>query len=89
MNTIFNKSFAKSIAKIKDKDLKQKILVVITQIDAAQSLLAIPNVKKMTGFDNFYRIRIGSYRIGFSYNGNDTVELIIVAHRKDIYKLFP
>ena len=47
-------------------------------------------LEHMKGYPGKYKIRIGQYRIGVSLNKKD--RLIIcerIAHRKDIYKLFP
>ncbi|WP_374754821.1 type II toxin-antitoxin system RelE family toxin [Dyadobacter psychrophilus] len=44
--------------------------------------------KKLKGFSNAYRIRIGDYRVGI-FVENNIVELARIAHRKDIYKVFP
>ena len=52
------------------------------------TLSEIKNLKKMQGFLNCYRIKIGDYRIGL-YFENNIVELVRLAHRKEIYKLFP
>lgn len=43
----------------------------------------------MKGHAGFYRIRIGDYRVGFELVNNNEILLILVAHRKDIYKRFP
>jgi mRNA interferase RelE/StbE len=43
----------------------------------------------MVGFSNFYRIRIGDYRVGIELLDLDTILFIAIAHRKDIYKTFP
>ncbi|MDD2983398.1 MAG: hypothetical protein PHQ74_08415 [Crocinitomicaceae bacterium] len=42
----------------------------------------------MTSFTSFYRFKIGDYRIGVELE-NDTINFVIVSHRKDIYKVFP
>ena len=47
-------------------------------------------LEQMTGYPNKYKIRIGKYRIGITIN--KTERLIIcqrIAHRKDIYRVFP
>ena len=42
--------------------------------------------KKLKGFKNFYRLRVGSYRIIYSVEHNKLViEIIKIAHRKDAY----
>ena len=44
--------------------------------------------EKMTGYEDFYKIRFGDYRIGLNKTSTH-IELIRVLHRKEIYKLFP
>lgn len=85
----FDKSFDKSLDKIKDQSLFAKIDKVITLLESAKSLIEVANVKKMSGFRNYYRLRIGLYRIGIEQISKTTIRFIVVAHRKDIYKLFP
>jgi len=53
-----------------------------------QSLRDIRNLKKLKGYKNLFRIKIGDFRIGI-FIENDTVEFARVVHHKDIYKLFP
>ncbi|MGH8000971.1 MAG: type II toxin-antitoxin system RelE family toxin [Brasilonema sp.] len=48
----------------------------------------ITNLKKLKGYDNAYRIRIGDYRIGIIFD-DETVMFQRVLHRKDIYRYFP
>lgn len=88
MEVNFDKSFLKSLEKINDKAVFKKIEKAIIHCESANTLLEIPNLKKLKGFANFYRIKIGDYRIGVEVEGN-SINFIIVLHRKDIYKLFP
>ncbi|WP_202807006.1 type II toxin-antitoxin system RelE family toxin [Planktothrix agardhii] len=46
------------------------------------------HLKKLQGYDTFYRIRLGNYRIGIELN-EDTIIFTRFLHRKDIYKFFP
>jgi mRNA interferase RelE/StbE len=85
----FDKSFDKSLDKIRDTSLFPRVEKVILNIEKATSVAEISNVKKVSGFLDYYRIRIGDYRIGFEKIGVNTVRFIIVAHRKDIYRHFP
>lgn len=85
----FDKSFEKSLEKTKNNSLFQKIEKVIVEFEKAKSLTDLPNVKKLTGYKYYYRIRIGEYRLGFEKISENTFRFIIVAHRKDIYKTFP
>lgn len=89
MKVEFDKSFEKWLSRISDKSLLGKIESVIIQLESAQSLDQILNVKKLTGFKNYFRVQIGSYRLGFELVHKSTIRLIIIADRKDIYKRFP
>lgn len=85
----FDKSFEKSLGKIKDKTILPKIEKTITILEATSSLSVVSNIKKLSGFKNYYRLRIGDYRIGIEQISVNIIRLIIIAHRKDIYKTFP
>ena len=89
MNVVFDKSFNKSIDKIRDIKVKELITKIIISIENADSVDKIPQIRKMTGWQNYYRIKYGDYRIGIELEINNTIRLIIVAHRKDIYRNFP
>lgn len=44
-------------------------------------------VKKLKGFDNEYRLRVGDYRIRYEIDDkNLTVIVLHCKHRKDVYK---
>ncbi|HRO41300.1 MAG TPA: hypothetical protein PL009_00595 [Flavipsychrobacter sp.] len=58
------------------------------EVIAANKISDVKNLKKLTGFNDYYRIRIGDYRIGIFLDG-ETVWLAAFAHRKDIYTYFP
>jgi mRNA interferase RelE/StbE len=88
MKTSFKSSFLKALKKLKEQRLKDQIAGCIEQVEAAENLSDLTNVKKMQGFDNIYRIRIGDYRIGIEVR-DDVVYFVAFAHRKDIYDKFP
>jgi mRNA-degrading endonuclease RelE of RelBE toxin-antitoxin system len=75
--------------KLKKQEIYASIYeLVFTTLPDATSLQELPNVKALVGTSNRYRIRIGSYRIGFEVNG-DQIELMRVLHRRDFYRYFP
>ena len=88
MKVEFKKSFLSELKKLKNKSLKGAIANCIIQIEAARNISQIKNIKKLTGYDFYYRIRIGDYRIGVKIEG-ETVYFVVFEHRKDIYKRFP
>ncbi|TPG40149.1 type II toxin-antitoxin system RelE family toxin [Flavobacterium pectinovorum] len=88
MKVIFGKLFSKDLIKIKDSTLKDNVIQVIIALENVEDIQEIPNIKKMKGHPEAYRIRIGKYRLGFFFDG-EVVELTRFAKREDIYKLFP
>lgn len=88
MKVVFKASFAKDLRKIKDTQLKKQVSQMIQLVEKSSSLHEIEQVKKIMGATNYYRIRIGDYRIGLVIE-NDTVIFVRFLRRKDIYRYFP
>ena len=88
MKIVVQKSFEKDIAKVRDKGLALKVLALIEELETIQKLNEIPHLKKIKTKDNFYRIRVGQYRLGLKLE-EDTLILLRFMDRKDIYKYFP
>lgn len=88
MQTEITRKFQKQIAGCNDRRIKLKVLEIAEEVIAAESMTGIRNSKKLTGYKNCYRIRLGDYRIGIVVENN----LVIFAafdHRSDIYRYFP
>ncbi len=88
MITKFNKRFLKDLEKITQPAVKEDILEVIVNTQKVNTISEIKNIKKLKGHFTAYRVRIGDYRIGL-YIEENVVEFNRIAHRKDIYKIFP
>jgi len=54
----FDKSFEKSLRPIHDPNVLHKLKRIIIQIENSPSLLQIPNIIKLSGFSNYYRIEL-------------------------------
>jgi mRNA interferase RelE/StbE len=74
--------------KLNQASIKRDISDIIEQVEKANFLSEIKNIKKLKGHLTAYRIRIGDYRIGL-FVENNIIEFVRVIHRKDIYKVFP
>ena len=85
----FDRSFSKSLDKLTNKLIREKIQNTIIKLEQAKNLDDLTGVKAMKGHQGFYRLRIGDYRLGFELTAPGELLLILVAHRKDIYKRFP
>ncbi len=88
MKTAYKKNFLKDANNLPDQ-IKSAILdIAFRQIPDTENIQNINNLKKLSGFKNFYRIRYSDYRIGITIQ-HDKVVFLRVLHRKDIYKYFP
>jgi mRNA interferase RelE/StbE len=83
-----DKSFAKDVDKINDGNVLKKLRAFLSFLENAESIHEIPHIKKIEGYDSFYRIKIGDYRLGMEVSRREVV-LIRFLHRKDIYRFFP
>ena len=88
MTVTFRKSFLRDLKKLKDATVRGRVREVIEAVEEADSLSDLPEVKKMSGSSGYYRVRIGSHRIGLAVEGEE-VEFVRALNRKDIYKYFP
>ena len=88
MKTQFRASFAKDLRSIKNKGLLKRIKEVIEQVEKAQTSQEITNLKKLKVGSNYYRIRVGEYRMGLIVE-SDTVTFVRCLNRKEIYRYFP
>ena len=89
MIVTIDKTFQKDVDKIKDAKIKHSLLEVLKDVQLALNLQAIKNLKKLTGYKDSYRIKLGNYRIGLEYANEQELIFIRFLHRKEIYKRWP
>ena len=62
--------------------------MAIESIIAAVNFSDIPHLRQLSGYPNYYRLKIGQYRIGLFWDGEKfLIESIGV--RGDFYKKYP
>ena len=88
MKVEFKSSFMKDLKKIKQKQLQSQIRELIEKVESSANITELENMKKLSGSDVYYRIRLGDYRTGLKIE-NNTVYFVRFLHRKDIYRYFP
>lgn len=60
-----------------------------TVIDALAEDPRSPQVRKIVGADELYRLRLGPYRVVFMISDSPPeVTITMIRHRKDAYRLF-
>ena len=66
-----------------NEDTKKRIFLTLNELEKGFS--ARLDIKKLKGYDNHYRIRVGDYRILF-FRESSTAKVYDVSHRHDVYK---
>jgi len=90
MNIFFKKSFLKDFKKLPEEtreEVRKICLSLFPKIDSLREFKTHP-LKKLRGFENYYRIKIKDFRIGFKKTNTEVI-FMRVLRRKDIYKNFP
>ena len=88
MKVVYKKRFLKELAKIPSEQRRKIEHFVFEDAPALTSISQGSSVKKLRGFKTYYRVRFGDYRVGLRLE-DDILTFERVAHRKDIYRLFP
>ena len=89
MDLKFESSFKRDLKKIKDKDILEKLKKIIEDFEKIDKLDEFKgDLKKLIGGKNFWRVKIGDYRIGLEIEGN-TLIFVRILPKRDIYKYFP
>ena len=88
MKTLYSKKFLKDLAIIPKNERVNIEVFVFENLVKSNSLAEIGKCEKLRGYQNFYKIRVGNYRLGLKLEG-ETLILERVLHRKDIYRYFP
>jgi mRNA interferase RelE/StbE len=89
VNFAFRKSFARDLKKkAQGIKLRSRIQETIQEVNNAESLSEIRNLKKLKAEGDYYRIRLGDYRIGLKMEDGKVI-FVRFLHRNEIYRYFP
>ncbi len=88
MDIFFEESFEKDLQAIKDKKVLKRVRDIIDEAKKAMTLKDIRNIRKLKGYETYFRIRLGDYRIGIELV-EERIVFTRILHRKDIYRYFP
>lgn len=88
MKVEYHKSFERDLRRVRDQNLLDRVEVVLIRLESSESLDAISDVKVMKGHPDYFRIRIGDYRLGIKRIDNG-IRIVRFLCRGDIYRKFP
>ncbi len=88
MKTIFLGSFLSDVKKIREARMRRAIADAIQNVESVDSVEKIRSIKRLSGHREYYRIRVGDWRVGLKINDN-TVTFVRCLHRREVYRFFP
>ena len=89
MTCLYKKTFLKDLSKL-PPDYRERIeKLVFDEIPKHSNPHESLDIKLMKGYKDYYRIRVGEYRIGCKIEKGDNIIFYRLKNRSDIYKVFP
>jgi mRNA interferase RelE/StbE len=88
MTVQFTKRFLKDLAQIPSDTRIAVEEFVFEALPKATSLASSGKVEQMQGYQKYFKVRFGQYRLGMREE-NGTVICERILHRKEIYRFFP
>jgi len=88
MKVAYEAAFLRDLERVRSKKVRRRVQPLIEEVKRASTLHEITGLTKLRGYETFYRIRVGDYRIGIEMV-DDTVIFVRFLHRRDIYRHFP
>jgi len=80
-------TFARSARKELEALPNSLIIRIFSKIESLSRQPRPSGCRKLQGFANLWRIRIGDYRVIYSINDNtEAVDIIAVRHRREAYE---
>jgi mRNA interferase RelE/StbE len=85
----YTKRFLKELAAL-PVEIQSRVEPIVFQELESENPFELGYLEKLKGYTDKYKIRVGNYRIGITVD-QETKILICqrIAHRKDIYRIFP
>jgi len=85
----YKKRFLKELSKLPE-DVQSQAEEVVFEDLICENPFDLGYLEKMRGYPGKYKIRIGLYRIGITVEKQKAILVCNrIAHRKDIYRIFP
>lgn len=85
----YKKIFLKDLAALPGRSRLRIERLVFDQIPASENIFHDFDIQKMRGYDKYYRIRTGQYRIGCTISSDGEIIFYRVKSREEIYRVFP
>ncbi|HEY9620521.1 MAG TPA: type II toxin-antitoxin system RelE/ParE family toxin [Crinalium sp.] len=88
-NVEYTKRFLKELAALPEM-IQTRVEPIVFQELETENPFDLGYLEKMKGYTDKYKIRVGDYRIGITIEKEKrTLVCERIAHRREIYKIFP
>ena len=85
----YTKRFLKDLAELLN-DIRTRIETIVFEELETENPFDLGYLEKMKGYSDQYKFRVGDYRIGLTLEKSTTTLICKrVAHRREIYRIFP
>ena len=88
MKSAFLGSFLTDVKKLRNAKVGRAVAAAIANVEKADSIEDVRSLKRLSGHRDYFRIRIGDWRIGLHISG-DTATFVRCLNRREIYRFFP
>jgi mRNA interferase RelE/StbE len=88
MRVEITRQFSKDVLDA-ELDIQEAVIELIETAREIDSIRKLSNIKKLKGYKNAYRVRLGKYRVGLLTIENDTISFERCLRRDKIYNVFP
>lgn len=85
----YTRTFLKEMSRL-PSDVRQRVENIAFGEEIVQDPFLAGKTQKLTGYQTYYKLRVGDYRIGLHIDiRQELVEFQRVLHRREIYRQFP
>ncbi len=85
----YNKRFLKDLVSL-PQDIQTRVSLIVFEQLESENPFSLGYLQKMKGYTDKYKIRVGDYRIGVTVSKEKhTIICQRIAHRREIYQIFP
>lgn len=88
MKVRYKKSFLRDLEKLPGSIKERVQEIAFVELPEIDDIQQISSLKKLKGYNAYYRLRYSDYRLGISVV-DEKIIFHRVLHRKDIYRYFP
>jgi len=88
VKTSFLTSFLRDVKKLPNARIRRDVERAILEIESAPELSKVSSIKRLSGHSNYFRLRLGEWRIGIKMHDGE-IMFVRCLHRREIYRFFP